>query len=84
MWLAMVARAARRRPTASTGWPSVDVPTLVIVGEQDTPFVGHVERMAETIPGARLAIIPDAGHSPSSRTPTRGGRRCAAFLEDVA
>jgi len=36
----------------------------VIVGEQDGPFLGPCERMAKAIGGARLAVIPDAGHSP--------------------
>jgi pimeloyl-ACP methyl ester carboxylesterase len=42
----------------------VSVPTLVIVGEQDTPFLGPSEAMAAAVPGARLEVIADAGHSP--------------------
>ena len=41
----------------------IDKPTLVVVGEQDIPTpVGRAKRIAEKIPGARLEIIPDAGH----------------------
>ena len=43
---------------------SVTCPALVMVGVQDAPFVGVSEAMAATIPGARLVVIPDAGHSP--------------------
>ena len=46
-------------------------PTLVIVGEQDRPFVAPSERMADVMPGARLAVIPDAGAQPA----VRGARR---------
>lgn len=46
-----------------------DVPTLVIVGEQDAPFVGPSEAMAAAIPGARLEVIADAGHSPQFENP---------------
>ena len=42
----------------------LSVPTLVIVGEQDTPFLGPSEAMAAAVPGARLEVIADAGHSP--------------------
>jgi pimeloyl-ACP methyl ester carboxylesterase len=42
----------------------VDSPTLVLVGELDRDFVGPSRRMAEVIPGARLAVIEAAGHSP--------------------
>lgn len=39
-------------------------PTLVIVGEQDAPFLAPSRRMAEAIPGATLAVVPQAAHSP--------------------
>ncbi|HVM09018.1 MAG TPA: alpha/beta hydrolase [Acidimicrobiales bacterium] len=48
---------------------AVDVPTLVIVGEQDTPFLGHSQRMAEAMPRAELVVLPDAGHSPQFENP---------------
>ena len=43
---------------------AIRVPTLVIVGEQDAPFIKASENMAKTIPGATLAVLADAGHSP--------------------
>jgi pimeloyl-ACP methyl ester carboxylesterase len=43
---------------------TLSVPTLVIVGEQDTPLLGQSRNLAEAIPGAQLAVIADAGHSP--------------------
>ena len=46
------------------GLRSVAVPALVLVGEQDTPFLKPSQRMAEAIPGARLVVIPDAAHAP--------------------
>ncbi len=48
---------------------AVACPTLVLVGELDTPFLGASERMASTIADARLAVIPDAGHSPQLEAP---------------
>jgi pimeloyl-ACP methyl ester carboxylesterase len=43
--------------------PSITAPTLVIVGEKDEPFIGASEYMAAKIPGARLEVIPGAGHA---------------------
>jgi 3-oxoadipate enol-lactonase len=46
------------------GLRALSIPTLVLVGEQDAPLLGQSRNMAEAIPGAELAVIPDAGHSP--------------------
>jgi pimeloyl-ACP methyl ester carboxylesterase len=59
----------------------IAVPTLVIVGEQDGPFVAASERMAKTIPGARLEVIPDAGHSPQFENPDGWFAVLTSFVE---
>jgi len=41
----------------------IRVPTLVLVGENDTPFLQAAEYMSKTIPGARFVLIPEAGHA---------------------
>jgi pimeloyl-ACP methyl ester carboxylesterase len=43
---------------------SLSVPTTIIVGEHDVPFVEPSARMANMIPDARLVTIPDAAHCP--------------------
>jgi pimeloyl-ACP methyl ester carboxylesterase len=60
------------------------MPTLVIVGEQDRPFVDASERMAATIPDARLAVIPGAGHSPQLEAPSAWWAALSGFLDEVA
>ncbi len=62
----------------------LDVPTLVMVGEQDAPFLVASERMAATIPGARLAVIPGGGHSPQLEAPDAWWEALAGFLAAVA
>ena len=47
------------------GLPSIAVPTLVIVGERDEPFLKGSHYMADKIPNATIAVIPGAGHAPS-------------------
>ena len=51
------------RPDSVSLLPSISSPTLVIVGELDqgTP-PSDARLMAERIPGARLEVIPNAGH----------------------
>jgi pimeloyl-ACP methyl ester carboxylesterase len=44
-------------------------PVLVIVGELDEPFLGPSQVMAGAIPGARLVVVPEAGHSPQFENP---------------
>src|SRR2546423_7293409 len=65
MWAAMVSDIAFQadRLDALSALPS-SLPVLVVVGEQDKPFLGPSERMAKAIPGARLVVVPDAGHAP--------------------
>jgi 3-oxoadipate enol-lactonase len=58
-------------------------PTLVIVGEQDKPFIGASERMADVMPGASLSVIPDGGHSPQFESPDEWWRALSGFLDRV-
>jgi len=62
------------------GLASIRVPTLVIVGDQDQPFVAPSEYMAKKIPGARLAVIPGAGHSSNLDQPEVFNRVLREFL----
>lgn len=62
---------------------TLEVPTLVVVGEQDTPFLEASRRMAGTVPGARLAVIPDAGHSPQLEAPAAWWEAVSEFLAGV-
>jgi pimeloyl-ACP methyl ester carboxylesterase len=43
--------------------PHIRVPTLIIVGEQDKPFLVPSDYMAAKIPGARKIVIEGVGHA---------------------
>jgi len=63
-----LANMARRVVAQFDSWvidsiEGIDVPTLVLVGEKDTPFLAASDYMAKTIPGALKVVIPDAGHA---------------------
>ena len=63
--------------------PSIRVPTLVILGDRDTAFIAPCEYMAKKIPGARLEVIPGAGHSSNLDQPAIFNRVLAEFLGNL-
>lgn len=82
MWCAIVTEIIEQ-PNRLDALADVDVPALVIVGEQDTPFLALSEQMAKTLPQARLAVIPDAGHSPQFESAGPWFAELTAFLDGV-
>ena len=65
------------------GLASIRVPTLIVVGDQDQPFVAPSEYMAKKIPGARLEVIPGAGHSSNLDQPEIFNRVLREFLASL-
>jgi pimeloyl-ACP methyl ester carboxylesterase len=43
--------------------PDIKVPSLIVVGADDTPFLAASDYMASKIPGAQKVVIPAAGHA---------------------
>jgi 3-oxoadipate enol-lactonase len=63
---------------------SINVPTLVIVGELDIPTPpDRAELIAERIPGARLVTIPETGHMSPTEDPVAVAKAIRAFLKDL-
>jgi pimeloyl-ACP methyl ester carboxylesterase len=65
------------------GLPSIRVPTLIIVGDQDQPFLAPCEYMAKKIPGARLEVVRSAGHSSNLDQPEAFNRVLLDFLGEL-
>jgi len=65
------------------GLPGIRVPTLIIVGDQDQPFLAPCEYMAKKIPGARLEVIAGAGHSSNLDQPEAFNRVLLDFLDSL-
>jgi len=63
--LARAARGMLAQRTADVirSLPDVAVPTLVLVGADDTGFLAAADYMAATIPQAEKVVVPDAGHA---------------------
>ena len=66
------------------GLAVIRVPTLIIVGDQDQPFLAPCEYMAKKIPGARLEVIRGAGHSSNLDQPEAFNRVLLDFLDGLA
>ena len=55
-------------------------PTLLLVGDHDLPCLEPMRRMRAAIPGARLEIVPRAGHSSAVEKPEEFNARMFEFL----
>jgi pimeloyl-ACP methyl ester carboxylesterase len=83
MW-STLAKEIARQPDDLPLLREISCPTLVIVGELDAPFVDVSVEMAGAIPGARLAVLADAGHSPQFENADAWIDVLEAFLSGVS
>jgi pimeloyl-ACP methyl ester carboxylesterase len=60
--------------------PTIAAPTLVVVGEHDTPFLAGSQYMASKIPRASLTVIDGAGHAPPVSHPDAFNTALRSFL----
>ena len=64
--------------------PDIRVPSLVLVGANDKPFLAAADYMATKIPGARKVVVPDAGHAANIDQPAAFNEALLSFLKTVA
>lgn len=83
--LVATVQALARRPDSRETAATIDVPALVLVGEEDrlTP-PSDAEELAGLVPLARLARIPDAGHLTPLEKPNQVNEELLVFLQKVA
>jgi len=74
--------ALKNRPDSTPDLPKIDVPTLIVVGEADVVTPPELsERMRAAIPGARLVVLPGAGHLANLEAPEAFHRALDGLLE---
>ena len=80
--LARAARGMLMQQDASVirSLPEIAVPTLVLVGGEDTTFLNAAEYMAGVIPGATKVVVPDAGHEANIDQPAAFNDAVLSFL----
>ncbi len=84
-----LARAARgmltqRDARVIESLPDIKVPSLVVVGADDAPFLAASDYMAAKIPGAKKVVIPAAGHAVNIDQPQAFIDAVLPFLDDLA
>ncbi|HEU0248952.1 MAG TPA: alpha/beta fold hydrolase [Gaiellaceae bacterium] len=72
-------------PPAPPRLASVDVPTLVVAGEHDVPFMTESCRsLATAVPGARFELVGGVAHLPPMERPDVFGSLLLDFLASVS
>jgi 3-oxoadipate enol-lactonase len=73
--------AMMARPDSTPMLPTIDVPTLVVVGEEDVPTPMKESRaMHAAIPGSHLQVIAQAGHLSNLERPAAFNHVLTEFL----
>jgi 2-succinyl-6-hydroxy-2,4-cyclohexadiene-1-carboxylate synthase len=58
------------------------IPVLAVAGEHDTKYAALAERIASTLPRARVALVPGAGHAPQLEQPEAFSALLLDFLDE--
>ena len=75
---------AQLDPPAAERLSEIDVPTLVVAGEHDQPWITDACRsLARGIPGARFALMHDAAHLPPLERPADFAELVSGFLDGL-
>ena len=76
-------------PRAFTKWAPVtgrlneiDIPTLIVVGEEDLGFINASKILNESIKNSERVIIPGAGHNPHEEAPELFNKSMMSFLKN--
>jgi 3-oxoadipate enol-lactonase len=75
-----MARLLTTAPSRVDELAHLEVPTLVLVGEDDLLLREPSGRLADAIPGAAFVVIPGAGHSPQVEAPAAWFDAVTEFL----
>ncbi len=59
---------------------TIAVPSIVLVGSNDTNFLAATDYMARKIPGAAKVVIDGAGHAANLHQPAAFNRAVETFL----
>ena len=83
--ISLVLRGMAERPDSVADLKTINVPTLVVIGEEDVlSTVGDGELMRQNIAGSQLKVIPKAGHYAPREQPEVVGKALRQFLDDLA
>jgi len=82
---AKLLRMWRSSPTLTTAdLRRIEVPTLVLVGDDDAVAIGHTIALYEALPAGQLAVVPGSSHLVPIEKPDVVNRLLVDFLDDGA
>jgi pimeloyl-ACP methyl ester carboxylesterase len=82
--IACAQRGMASRPDMTALLPSIRVPALVLVGQEDAISPpAEMRAIADAIPNARFVEIPDAGHMTVMENPETVNEALRSFLETI-
>jgi pimeloyl-ACP methyl ester carboxylesterase len=82
--ISLVLRGMAERADSVGDLKSIDVPTLIVIGEEDVlSTVADGELMRQNIAGSQLKVVPKAGHYAPWEQPEAVGTVLRQFLDDV-
>jgi 3-oxoadipate enol-lactonase len=81
--IAGVQQGIAERPDSIPTLATINVPTLIIAGEDDSVSFSEFELMRQGIAETELCVIPRAGHYAALERPEEFGGLLRAFLESV-
>ena len=83
--LALAARGmlTQRDAGVISSLPDIKVPSIVVVGSEDTPFLAASDYMAAKIPGAKKAVIEGAGHAANIDRPEAFNTAIRTFIDGL-
>jgi pimeloyl-ACP methyl ester carboxylesterase len=82
--ISLVLRGMAERPDSTPDLKHINLPTLIVIGEEDTLSSGaDGELMRQNIPGSRLKMIPKAGHYAPWERPEAVAPLLRQFLDFV-
>jgi pimeloyl-ACP methyl ester carboxylesterase len=81
--IAGVQRGMAERPDSVATLATIDVPTLLIAGDEDSIPLSEFELMRQHISGSRLQVISQTGHYAALEKPAEFGSLLRTFFEEV-
>jgi pimeloyl-ACP methyl ester carboxylesterase len=72
------------RPSMIEELDRIHAPTLILVGERDTPYLEEAEAMARRIPRARKVIMEGLGHAMNVEAPEEFANEVTRFLASLS
>jgi len=79
--IAGVQRGMAERPNSVATLATINVPTLLIAGDEDSIPLSEFELMRQQISGSRLQVISQAGHYAALEKPAEFGALLRTFLD---